>query len=95
MVREVEAGSPAEVADIKDGEILLEVNGESIDHLSHEEVVSKIRDSGQQVSFTTTTLEGQNFYTKVGEIDRSGIYHNIIILFVIHLFKVYLTAIQL
>ncbi|XP_060769428.1 NHERF family PDZ scaffold protein 4b isoform X2 [Neoarius graeffei] len=66
MVREVDAGSPVEVADIKDGEILLEVNGESIDHLSHEEVVSKIRDSGQQVSFTTMTPEGQSFYTKLG-----------------------------
>ncbi|XP_026777870.1 NHERF family PDZ scaffold protein 4b isoform X1 [Pangasianodon hypophthalmus] len=66
MVREIDAGSPAEVADIKDGEILLEVNGESVDHLSHEEVVSKIRNSGLQVSFTTMALEGQNFYTKLG-----------------------------
>lgn len=73
MVREVDANSPAEMADIKDGEILLEVNGESVDHLSHEKVVSKIRDSGQQVSFTTITLEGQDFYTKVGEFDQSGI----------------------
>lgn len=83
MVREVDADSPAEMADIKDGELLLEVNGESVDHLSHEKVVSKIRDSGQQVSFTTMTLEGQDFYTKVGEFDQSGIYHNIKICFVI------------
>ncbi|XP_053474518.1 NHERF family PDZ scaffold protein 4b isoform X3 [Ictalurus furcatus] len=66
MVREVDAGSPAELGDIKDGEILLEVNGESVDHLSHEEVVSKVRESGQQVSFTTMTIEGQDFYTKLG-----------------------------
>lgn len=72
MVREVDAGSPAEVGDIKDGEILMEVNGESVAHLSHEEVVSKVRESGQQVSFTTMTIEGQDFYTKVGEFDRSG-----------------------
>ncbi|KAF7688680.1 hypothetical protein HF521_013487 [Silurus meridionalis] len=56
IVRDVDAGSPTEFADIKDGEILLEVNGESVDHLSHEE----------QVSFTTMTLEGQDFYTKLG-----------------------------
>ncbi|KAM9441396.1 NHERF family PDZ scaffold protein 4b isoform 1-T2 [Clarias gariepinus] len=66
MVREIDVGSPAEVADIKDGNILLEVNGESVDYLSHEEVVSKIRDSGEQVSFTTITHEGQDFYKKLG-----------------------------
>lgn len=75
MVREVDAGSPAKMADIKDGELLLEVNGESVDHLSHEKVVSKIRVSGQQVSFTTITLEGQDFYNKVG---GSDIFHNVI-----------------
>ncbi|GAA6103320.1 PDZ domain containing 3b [Tachysurus ichikawai] len=66
MVREVDAGSPAEEADIKDGEILMEVNGESVDHLSHDEVVSKVRDSGNQVSFTTMALENLDFYTKLG-----------------------------
>lgn len=83
MVREIDVGSPAEVADIKDGNILLEVNGESVDYLSHEKVVSKIRDSGEQVSFTTITHEGQDFYKKVRKFDRSEIYHNIRILFLI------------
>lgn len=91
MVREVDAGSPAEEADIKDGEILMEVNGESVDHLSHDEVVSKVRDSGNQVSFTTMALENLDFYTKVGEFDTSGIsqYCNIIQLFT-PLNKIYL-----
>ncbi|KAF5896658.1 Na(+)/H(+) exchange regulatory cofactor NHE-RF3-like [Clarias magur] len=66
MVREVDVGSPAEVADFKDRDILMEVNGESVEYLSHEEVVSKIRDSGQQVSFTTITHESQDFYKKLG-----------------------------
>ncbi|XP_062845017.1 NHERF family PDZ scaffold protein 4b [Trichomycterus rosablanca] len=66
MVREVDAGSPADKAGIKDGELLLEVNGESIDHLSHKYVVNRIKDSGQQVSFTSITLHGQDFYTKLG-----------------------------
>lgn len=68
MVREVDAGSPAAMTGIKDGEFLLEVNGESVGHLSHENIVSKIRASGKKVSFTTTTLEGQDFYTKVSVI---------------------------
>ncbi|KAK3527623.1 hypothetical protein QTP86_030480 [Hemibagrus guttatus] len=66
MVREVDAGSPAEEADIKDGEILVEVNREAADRLSHEEVVGKVRESGKQVSFTTMTIEGLDFYTKLG-----------------------------
>lgn len=83
MVREVDTGSPADKAGIKDGELLVEVNGESVDHLSHEKVVSKIRVSGKQVNFTTMTLEGQDFYTKVGELNRSGIYHNIVLCYTI------------
>lgn len=73
MMREVDAGSPAEEADIKDGEILVEVNGEALDRLSHEEVVGKVRESGKQVSFTTMTLEGLDFYIKVGEFNTSEI----------------------
>lgn len=65
MVREVDNGSPAELGGVKEGEMLLEVNGESTDSMSHEEVVSKIRQSGQQVTFTTITPQGKDFYTKV------------------------------
>uniref|UniRef100_A0A671QPB2 Na(+)/H(+) exchange regulatory cofactor NHE-RF3-like n=1 Tax=Sinocyclocheilus anshuiensis TaxID=1608454 RepID=A0A671QPB2_9TELE len=57
MVREVDKGK---------GEMLLEVNGESTESLSHNEVVSKIRQSGQQVTLTTTPPQGQDFYTKLG-----------------------------
>ncbi|XP_072524980.1 NHERF family PDZ scaffold protein 4b isoform X2 [Salminus brasiliensis] len=66
MLREVDAGSPAELAGIKDGELLLEVNGESTECLSHENVVSRFRQSGQQVTLTTMTLHGQEFYTMLG-----------------------------
>lgn len=65
MVREVDKGSPAELGGVKEGEMLLEVNGESIDSLSHEDVVSNIRQSGQQVTLTTMTPQGYDFYTKV------------------------------
>ncbi|KAK1787809.1 hypothetical protein P4O66_016299, partial [Electrophorus voltai] len=69
MLREVDAGSPAEAAGIKDGELLLEVNGESTDSLGHEDVVSKIRQSGKHVTLTTMTVHGQDLYTQVGEVD--------------------------
>uniref|UniRef100_A0A8C1TJA5 PDZ domain containing 3b n=1 Tax=Cyprinus carpio TaxID=7962 RepID=A0A8C1TJA5_CYPCA len=66
MVREVDKGSPAELGSVKEGEMLLEVNGESTESLSHNEVVSKIRQSGQQVTLTTMPPQGQDFYTQLG-----------------------------
>lgn len=65
MVREVDKGSPAELGSVKEGEMLLEVNGESTESLSHNQVVGKIRQSGKQVTLTTMPPQGQDFYTKV------------------------------
>uniref|UniRef100_A0A673GE45 PDZ domain containing 3b n=1 Tax=Sinocyclocheilus rhinocerous TaxID=307959 RepID=A0A673GE45_9TELE len=66
MLREVDKGSPAELGSVKEGEMLLEVNGESTESLSHNQVVSKIRQSGQQVTLTTMPPQDQDFYTKLG-----------------------------
>ncbi|XP_051526461.1 Na(+)/H(+) exchange regulatory cofactor NHE-RF3-like [Myxocyprinus asiaticus] len=66
MVREVDKGSPAELGGVKEGEVLLEVNGEPTDSLGHDEVVNKIRQSGQNVTLTTMPPQGQEFYTKLG-----------------------------
>ncbi len=65
MVREVDKGSPAKLGSVKEGEMLLEVNGESTESLSHNQVVSKIRQSGPQVTLTTMPPLGQDFYNKV------------------------------
>uniref|UniRef100_A0A8D0CP64 NHERF family PDZ scaffold protein 4b n=2 Tax=Sander lucioperca TaxID=283035 RepID=A0A8D0CP64_SANLU len=66
VLREVDCGSPAERAGMRDGELLLEVNGELVESLKHEEIVARVRLSGQQVSLTTITLQGLEFYTKLG-----------------------------
>lgn len=58
--------SPAENAGMKDGDILLEVNGEPVQSLRHEDIVDRVRLSGKQVSFTAITPSGLDFYTKVG-----------------------------
>ncbi|XP_034746597.1 PDZ domain containing 3b isoform X2 [Etheostoma cragini] len=66
VLREMDSGSPAERAGMRDGELLLEVNGESVESLKHEEIVDRVRQSGQQVSLTTITLQGLEFYSRLG-----------------------------
>lgn len=66
FLREVESGSAAEGAGIKDGELLLEVNEESTETLKHEDLVDRVRLSGKKVSLTTISFQGMEFYTKVG-----------------------------
>ncbi|KAK2828823.1 hypothetical protein Q5P01_019857 [Channa striata] len=66
FLREMDKGSPAESAGMRDGDLLLEVNGYSVESLHHEEVVNRVRQSGQQVSFTTITPQGLEFYTRLG-----------------------------
>uniref|UniRef100_A0A3Q2D772 NHERF family PDZ scaffold protein 4b n=1 Tax=Cyprinodon variegatus TaxID=28743 RepID=A0A3Q2D772_CYPVA len=66
FLREVESGSPAEKAGVEDGEILLEVNGESVDSLRHDEIVERVRLSGKQVFLTTISQAGLGFYNQLG-----------------------------
>ncbi|XP_044225529.1 PDZ domain containing 3b isoform X1 [Thunnus albacares] len=66
VLREVDVGSPAERAGMLDGELLLEVNGESVESQQHEEVVNRVRESKQHVSLTTIAPQGLEFYTQLG-----------------------------
>lgn len=62
----MESGRPAERAGVKDGDLLLEVNGESVESLKHRGIVERVRQSGRKVSVTTISPQGLEFYTKVG-----------------------------
>ncbi|XP_041865223.1 PDZ domain containing 3b isoform X2 [Melanotaenia boesemani] len=66
VLREVERDSSAERAGMRDGEILLEVNGESVESLMHNEIVDRIRLSGKQLFLTSITASGLEFYTQLG-----------------------------
>ncbi|XP_060911898.1 NHERF family PDZ scaffold protein 4b [Labrus mixtus] len=63
---EMDDGSPAQRAGMKDREVLLEVNGELVESLNHQEIVDRVRLSGQKVSLSTITPQGLDFYSKLG-----------------------------
>ncbi|CAJ1064613.1 PDZ domain containing 3b isoform X2 [Xyrichtys novacula] len=65
VLREMDKDSPAEREGMNDGEILLEVNGELVESLDHDEIVNKVKLSGQQVTLTTITPQGLDFYSKL------------------------------
>ncbi|XP_019519117.1 PREDICTED: Na(+)/H(+) exchange regulatory cofactor NHE-RF4 isoform X1 [Hipposideros armiger] len=62
---EVDPGLPAERAGMQDGDRLVAVAGESVEGLSHEETVSRIRAQGSCISLTVVDPKADRFFSMV------------------------------
>ncbi|KAJ8267049.1 hypothetical protein GJAV_G00137720 [Gymnothorax javanicus] len=65
-LREIDADSPAEKAGMQDGDALLAVNGEAVEAMEHDDIVRRIRQSGERVTFTVVHAQGRDFFTQLG-----------------------------
>ncbi|XP_048199942.1 LOW QUALITY PROTEIN: Na(+)/H(+) exchange regulatory cofactor NHE-RF4 [Perognathus longimembris pacificus] len=62
---EVDPGLPAEAAGMQDGDRLVAVAGESVEGLSHEETVCRIRAQGPRVSLVVLDPQADRFFNMV------------------------------
>ncbi|XP_017586974.1 PREDICTED: Na(+)/H(+) exchange regulatory cofactor NHE-RF3 isoform X1 [Corvus brachyrhynchos] len=74
IIKDVNSGSPAAVAGLKDNDILVAVNGEQVDGLDHESVVGKIKQSEAKTSLLVVDKETDSMY-KLAQISPFSYYY--------------------
>ncbi|XP_055459812.1 Na(+)/H(+) exchange regulatory cofactor NHE-RF3 [Psammomys obesus] len=62
IVKDVESGSPAEAAGLKNDDLVVAVNGQSVEALSHDSVVDMIRKGGDQTVLLVVDEEADSLY---------------------------------
>ncbi|KAF6075401.1 PDZ domain containing 1 [Phyllostomus discolor] len=62
IIKDIDSGSPAEEAGLKTNDLVLAVNGESVESLSHDGVVEMIRKGGDQTSLLVVDKETDSIY---------------------------------
>ncbi|NXH80611.1 NHRF3 protein, partial [Edolisoma coerulescens] len=74
VIKDVNSGSPAAMAGLKDNDILVAVNGERVDGLDHESVVGKIKQSKAKTSLLVVDKETDSMY-KLAQISPFSYYY--------------------
>uniref|UniRef100_A0A8C3WW51 PDZ domain containing 1 n=1 Tax=Catagonus wagneri TaxID=51154 RepID=A0A8C3WW51_9CETA len=62
IVKDIDSGSPAEEAGLKNNDLVVAVNGECVESLDHDGVVEMIRKGGDQTSLLVVDKETDNIY---------------------------------
>ncbi|XP_053311546.1 Na(+)/H(+) exchange regulatory cofactor NHE-RF3 [Spea bombifrons] len=62
FIKQVAKGGPAEVAGVKEDDVLLEVNGENVEKESYVDVVTKIKSGGSKLTILVISQEGYEYY---------------------------------
>ncbi|XP_036128650.1 Na(+)/H(+) exchange regulatory cofactor NHE-RF3 isoform X1 [Molossus molossus] len=62
IIKDIDSGSPAEEAGLKTNDLVVAVNGESVESLSHDSVVEMIRKGGDQTSLLVVDKETDSMY---------------------------------
>ncbi|XP_004619223.3 Na(+)/H(+) exchange regulatory cofactor NHE-RF3 [Sorex araneus] len=62
IIKDIDAGSPAEEAGLKSNDLLVAVNGESVESLDHDSVVEMIRKGGDQTSLLVMDKETESLF---------------------------------
>ncbi|XP_054418960.1 Na(+)/H(+) exchange regulatory cofactor NHE-RF3 isoform X2 [Pteronotus mesoamericanus] len=65
IIKDIDSGSPAEEAGLKTNDLVVAVNGESVESLSHDSVVEMIRMGGDQTSLLVADKETESIYRLV------------------------------
>ncbi|XP_048454065.1 Na(+)/H(+) exchange regulatory cofactor NHE-RF3 [Rhincodon typus] len=66
LIKEIDQNSPAEKSGLLDGDLLIAVNGDVVDHLDHESLVDKIKKCGNQVTFLVVDSTTNELYKQAG-----------------------------
>ncbi|NXA35192.1 NHRF3 protein, partial [Eudromia elegans] len=73
VIKDVDSGSPAAKAGLKDDDILVAVNGERVEALDHGQVVEKIKQSEEKITLLVVDKETDTMY-KLAQISPSSYY---------------------
>ncbi|XP_028645545.1 Na(+)/H(+) exchange regulatory cofactor NHE-RF3 [Grammomys surdaster] len=63
IIKDIEPGSPAEAAGLKNNDLVVAVNGESVEALDHDSVVEMIRKGGDQTTLLVLDKEANSIYS--------------------------------